>query len=76
MIHEFSTLLDDEVLRCEHCGVNILSARGTECQQSLLKYKYQQERKTMEYCEDCGEETYHIDFNNEIMCEPCLLSVD
>jgi hypothetical protein len=31
MVHEFSTLLDEDVLRCEHCGKNVFSARGTEC---------------------------------------------
>lgn len=31
MLHEFSTLLDEDVLRCEHCGKNVFSARGTEC---------------------------------------------
>lgn len=30
--HLFSNWLDDDVVRCEKCGKNILSARGTDCE--------------------------------------------
>jgi hypothetical protein len=30
MGHYFSYLMDDEVMRCEECGVNILSTRAKE----------------------------------------------
>ena len=30
MGHYFSMLMDDEVLRCEECGVNVLSPRAKE----------------------------------------------
>lgn len=35
MNHVFSDWLDEDVIRCENCGKNVLSARGTVCEASL-----------------------------------------
>lgn len=35
MSHIFSDWLDEDVIRCENCGKNVLSARGTTCEGSL-----------------------------------------